>query len=86
MEGLPADVRTQFSQILKEVTTTRNAEAAAVNADAKQLVIKAGGTVRTLTPEQRAQWIATMKPVWKKFEKDIGADTIESAVAANATN
>lgn len=86
MESLPADVRTQFSQILKEVTTTRNAKAAAVNADAKQLVIKAGGTVRTLTTEQRAQWIATMKPVWKKFEKDIGADTIESAVAANATN
>jgi len=86
MEGLPADVRTQFSQILKEVTATRNAEATAVNENAKQLVIKAGGTVRTLTTEQRAQWIATMKPVWKKFEKDIGADVIEAAVASNATN
>ena len=24
-----------------------------------------------------------LKPVWKKFEKDIGADVIEAAVAAN---
>jgi C4-dicarboxylate-binding protein DctP len=39
-----------------------------------------------LTPEQRAQWVATMKPVWKKFEAEIGADVIEAAVASNATN
>ena len=86
MEGLPADVRTQFSQILAEVTEARNAESTAVNESAKQLILKAGGTVRTLTPEQRAQWVATMKPVWKKFEDEIGADVIEAAVAANATN
>ena len=86
MDSLPADVRSQFSQILAEVTTTRNAEATAVNERAKELVIEAGGTVRKLTPEQRAEWIAAMKPVWKKFEKDIGADVIDSAVAANLTN
>ncbi len=86
LDSLPADVRTQFTQILAEVTTTRNAEATAVNERAKELVIEAGGTVRKLTPEQRAEWIAAMKPVWKKFEKDIGADVIDSAVAANLTN
>ena len=86
MDSLPADVRTQFQTILKEVTDARNAESTAVNERAKQLIIQAGGEIRTLTPDQRAQWVAVMKPVWKKFEKDIGADIIESAVAANATN
>jgi C4-dicarboxylate-binding protein DctP len=42
--------------------------------------------VRTLTPEQRKAWVDAMKPVWKKFENEIGADVIQAAVAANATN
>lgn len=86
VDGLPADVRTQFMAILKDVTTTRNKEAAAVNANAKQLVIKAGGTVRKLNADQRKQWVDTMKPVWGKFEDQIGADVIKAAVASNATN
>lgn len=46
-------------------------------------IIEAGGVVRTLTPEQRQQWVDALKPVWQKFEKDIGADLIEAALAAN---
>ena len=83
---LPADVRDQFKTILDEVTATRNAASTKVNEEAKQAVIAAGGTVRSLTSEQRAQWVATMKPVWAKFEKDIGAELIAAAQAANATN
>ena len=83
---LPADVRDQFKTILDEVTATRNAASTKVNEEAKQAVIDAGGTVRSLTSEQRAQWVATMKPVWAKFEKDIGAELIAAAQAANATN
>jgi len=86
LKGLPADTRSQFTTILKEVTAARNKESATVNANAKQLVIKAGGVVRTLTPAQRKQWVDTMKPVWKKFEGQIGADVIQEAVASNATN
>ncbi len=43
-------------------------------------MIEAGATVRELTPEQRAEWVDTMKPVWDKFEGDVGKDMIEAAV------
>lgn len=82
-EGLPGDIRGQLAQILQEVTETRNSESAKVNAQSMQRVIDAGGVVRTLTPEQRQEWVNAMKPVWKKFEGDIGADLIEAAVASN---
>ncbi len=82
-DSLPADIRGQLSQILKEVTESRNAESAKVNAQSRQRIIDAGGIVRTLTPEQRQEWVDAMKPVWKKFEDDIGADLIEAAEAAN---
>ncbi len=86
LDGLPDDVRTQFLTILEEVTQTRNAESTAVNERNKQLVIEAGTEVRTLTAEQRQKWVEAMKPVWAKFEKDIGADNIEAALSYNATN
>ena len=54
-----------------------------VNEDNKQSIIAAGGVVRTLTPEQRQAWVEAMKPVWKKFEGDIGADLMEAALKAN---
>ncbi len=79
--GLPDDVRDQFGQILSEVTGERNAAAAAVNQENKQLIIESGGTIRTLTDAQRAEWVETMKPVWAQFEADIGADVIKDAVS-----
>ncbi len=85
-DGLPADVRSQLKTILDEVTEARNAESNRVNEEAKEAIIAAGGVIRTLTPEQRTQWVAAMKPVWAKFEKDIGDDLIRSAQSANATN
>jgi C4-dicarboxylate-binding protein DctP len=81
--GLPDDVRGQFSTILKEVTESRNAESTRVNEEAKQAIIAAGSVVRTLTPEQRQAWVDAMKPVWKKFEGDIGADLMSAALQAN---
>jgi C4-dicarboxylate-binding protein DctP len=85
-DGLDEGIRSQLKTILDEVTATRNAESAAVNQENKALILKAGGTVRTLTPEQRQMWVDTMKPVWSKFEGDIGAELIEAAQAANAMN
>ena len=82
-DGLPDDVRSQLATILKEVTEERNAESTKVNEQNKQNIIAAGGVVRTLTPEQRQAWIEAMKPVWKRFEKDIGADLMEAALKAN---
>ncbi len=85
-DGLPEDVRTQLKTILDEVTAARNAESESVNQDAKKAIIEAGGVVRALNAEQRAQWVAAMKPVWNKFAGDIGDDLIAAAQAANATN
>jgi C4-dicarboxylate-binding protein DctP len=82
-DGLPDDVRTQLATIIKEVTQERNDESTKVNNQNKQNIINAGGVVRTLTPEQRQAWVDAMKPVWVKFEGDIGADLMESALKAN---
>jgi len=85
LAGLPEDVRTQFLQILQEVTETRNAESYAVNQRNKDLIVEAGGIVRTLTDEQRAQWVEAMKPVWEQFMEDVGQDLLDAAVASNDT-
>ena len=85
-ESLPADVRDQLSKIMAEVTEARNSESTAVNENAKKLVTDAGGTVRQLTPAQRKAWIEAMKPVWEKFQDEIGIDTIEAAVSYNQSS
>lgn len=82
-DGLKPDVRDQLATILKEVTEARNKESSSVNQENKKQIIAAGGTVRTLTAEQRSAWVDALKPVWKKFEGDIGADLIEAAQATN---
>ena len=82
-DGLPKDVRSQFATILREVTDTRNKAAYAVNQENRKKIVEAGATIRKLTDAQRQAWVDAMKPVWSKFEKDIGADIIEAAQAAN---
>lgn len=83
LAGLDADVRDQFLTIVGEVTSTRNSESKAVNQSAKEAIIAAGGVVRELTAEQRQVWVDTMKPVWAKFEGDVGADNIAAAQKIN---
>ncbi len=83
LDSLDADVRDQFLTIVGEVTETRNAESTKVNMAARQAVLDAGGVIRTLNAEQRAAWVAAMKPVWEQFEGDVGADNIAAAQAIN---
>ena len=82
-EGLPGGVRDQLSKILREVTALRNGESTNVNNTNKENIITAGGTVRALSNAQRQLWVDAMKPVWKKFEKDIGEDLMGAALKAN---
>ncbi len=50
----------------------------------KKKIVEAGTTeIITLTDEERAKWREAMRPVWKKFEDQIGADLISAAEAAN---
>lgn len=83
LNGLDADVRDQFLTIVHEVTETRNKESTAVNQAAKESVIAAGGVVRELNAEQRQAWVDAMKPVWAKFEADVGTENIEAAQKIN---
>lgn len=85
-EGLEPEMREQLSTILSEVTQTRNAESTKVNEENKKLIQEAGGTVRQLTDEQRQKWVEAMKPVWAKFESDIGEDLMKAADEANAAS
>ncbi len=84
LDSLDPEVRDQFLTILSEVTESRNAESYAVNQEARQAIIDAGGTVRELTDEQRAAWVEAMKPVWDQFAEDVGQDNIDAAQAINA--
>jgi C4-dicarboxylate-binding protein DctP len=85
LDSLDADVRDQFLTILGEVTEMRNSESTAVNNAAKQSIIDAGGTIRTLDAAQRQEWVETMRPVWDKFSKDVGQENIDAAQAINAS-
>ena len=85
-DGLDGDVRDQLATILAEVTETRNSQSHEVNLAAKKSIMENGGVVRQLSPAQRAAWVSTMKPVWAKFEGDVGADLIAAAQAANTGN
>ncbi|MBC7284181.1 DctP family TRAP transporter solute-binding subunit [Hoeflea sp.] len=86
LNSLDADFRDQFVTIVNEVTMEANASVAAKEAENRQNILDAGGTIRELDAEQRKAWVDTMKPVWTKFEADIGTDLIDAAVASNATN
>ncbi|MBU3825457.1 MAG: C4-dicarboxylate ABC transporter, partial [Candidatus Oceanisphaera merdipullorum] len=49
-----------------------------------QSIIESGKSeIITLTKEQRDEWREQVKPVWKKFEKEIGPERIAAAEAAN---
>ncbi|RED12980.1 DctP family TRAP transporter solute-binding subunit [Pontivivens insulae] len=83
-QGLDPEMRTQLATIIQEVTETRNAEAFAVNEEARQAILASGETIRQLTPAQRQAWVDTMLPVWDQFVDDIGQENIDAAQAINA--
>ena len=83
--GLPDDVRSELGKIIAEVSVEVNKQSEALNQGDKQRILDAKTTeIIALNDEQRAKWRDAMKPVWKKFEADIGADLIKAAEAANA--
>ena len=82
--GLPEEVRKTLDEVMAEVTVEVNKQAEALNQSAKQKIIDAKTSeIIELTPEQRALWREAMRPVWQKFEGEIGADLIKAADAAN---
>ena len=84
LDSLEPATRDQFTTILSEVTDVRNAEAFAVNEEAKAAIIAAGGEIRQLDATQRQAWVDAMAPVWDKFAGDVGQDMIDAAQSFNA--
>jgi C4-dicarboxylate-binding protein DctP len=84
LNSLDADVRDQFVSIVNDVTNEANASVAAKEAANRRTFSMPAAPSANSTPEQRkAEWVDAMKPVWSKFEGDIGKDLIDAAVASN---
>ncbi|WP_409498739.1 TRAP transporter substrate-binding protein [Pseudomonas fragi] len=82
--GLPEEVRKTLDEVMAEVTVEVNKQAEALNQTSRQRIADSGNSeIITLTPEQRELWREAMRPVWKKFESDIGPDVIAAAERAN---
>jgi C4-dicarboxylate-binding protein DctP len=79
LDSLKPDVKAKFLEICDAVTQEANLSVKAAEMKNKQNIINSGGKINELTPEQRKIWVETMKPVWKQFEKEIGADLIDAA-------
>lgn len=79
LDSLKPAVRDQFLKIADEVTQEANLHVKAEEEANRANILKANGKINTLTDAQRKQWVDAMKPVWKQFEADIGADLIKAA-------
>ena len=85
--GLPEEVRKTLDQVMAEVTVEVNKQAEALNQTSRQRIADSGNSeIITLTPEQRELWREAMRPVWKKFESDIGPEVIAAAEQANQSS
>lgn len=82
LNSLDKETRQQFLAIANDVTQEANLAVKEKEAANRANILKAGGKINQLTPAQRQEWVDTMKPVWKKFEKAIGKDVIQAAVDA----
>jgi C4-dicarboxylate-binding protein DctP len=82
LDSLKPEVKEKLLAIADEVTQEANQNVKAAEAKNRQNVIDSGGKINELTPEQRQEWVDAMKPVWKMFEKDIGADLIQAAASS----
>ncbi len=82
--GLPDDIRAEVKKALDEAIAYGNSvsEKKAVE-DRQKIIDSKRSEIIQLTEDQRKQWVAAMKPVWAKFEDEIGKEYIEAAEASN---
>ena len=82
--GLPPDVQKGLKAAMDESIAYGNKAAfqEALSFRDKVIADKKAEVV-PMTKEQKAAWRAAMKPVWKKFEGEIGKNLIDAAQRAN---
>ena len=81
LDSLDANTRSTLIKIADEVTVAANKSVKDAEEVNRQNILKAGGKINELTASQRKQWVDAMKPVWKQFEGEIGADLIAAAAS-----
>ena len=81
---LPDDIRPVVKKALDEAIVFGNevSEKKAI-ADRQKIIDSGRSKVITLSKDERKQWVEAMKPVWQKFEDEIGKEYIEAAVQSN---
>ena len=83
-DGLPADIRKALKTAMDESIAYGNKAAFQEAVDFRDKVIAdKKAEVVPMSKEQKAAWRTAMKPVWKKFEGDIGKNLIDAAQRAN---
>lgn len=84
-DGLPADVRAQLEQAMRDATTFEKAIAQRDNDLALEAIRKAGKTtIYNLTPQEQAAWRTALQPVQRQMESRIGKDLIQSITRETA--
>jgi C4-dicarboxylate-binding protein DctP len=84
---MPDDIRKEVKAALDDALAYGNKIAEDLNMEDKKKIAESGRSkIIVLTDEERQKWVEAMKPVWKKFESDIGKDLIDSAAASNAAS
>jgi C4-dicarboxylate-binding protein DctP len=82
--SLPADLRPEIEKALADAIAYGNKVAAdKATSDRQKVVDSKRSEIIQLNDAERAQWVEVMKPVWKKFEDEIGKDLIDAAYASN---
>ena len=83
-DGLPVDIRTGVKKALDEAIAHGNKVALDKAVSDRKLIMDSGHTkFLQLSDAARKKWVEAMKPVWKKFEDQIGKNFIDAAVASN---
>ena len=82
-DGLPADVRGQLEEAMRQSTKYANSIAKEKNdADLKAMIATGKTTVYTPTPAERMAFKKALVPVHKKMESRIGAEIIKDVYTA----
>lgn len=86
-DDIPADVREQLDQALAEASTFANDIAQAENDKALEAMKASGKTeFHELTADERAAWIAALKPVYEEVAGRVGPDLIDAITKTAGTN
>lgn len=82
--SLPVDIRNELGTIITETTLWVNAQSEQINQNGREKVRQSDSSeIVQLSAEEIAAWQAAMRPVWNKFEQNIGAELILAAEQAS---